>query len=61
MASRTIEAALLGRLERGEYVVNESAVAEAMVASGVLVALQPGNLYAAFVEQDESPARYDLA
>jgi hypothetical protein len=61
MASRIIEAALLRRLERGEYVVDESAVAEAMVASGVLVALQIGNLFTMLVENDESPARHDLA
>jgi hypothetical protein len=61
MASRTIEAALLRRLERGDYVVDESAVAEAMVASGVLVALQPGNLLAMLVQKDESSARHDLA
>ena len=42
MTRMRIDGALRRRLERGEYVVNERAVAEAMVASGVFVALETG-------------------
>ena len=60
MARRVSKAALLRKLRRGDYVVDVSAVADAMVASGVLVAFQPRHPFSALVEQDESPARQDL-
>jgi hypothetical protein len=61
MAGTGIDAALLRRVRRGEYAVDAHAVAAAMLASGVLVAPQPGNLAAAFVEKRQALARRDLA
>jgi hypothetical protein len=61
MSRMGIEGALLRRLERGDYVVDERAVAEAMVASGVFVALQGGQVAAVLVEEDEAGARRDVA
>ena len=61
MTRTRIDGALRRRLERGEYVVNARAVAEAMVASGVFVALETGQLVAVLVEQDEPGAGRDVA
>ena len=61
MTRMRIDGALLRRLERGEYVVDERAVAEAMVASGVFVALESGQFLAVLVEQDETGAGRDVA
>jgi hypothetical protein len=61
MTRMRIDGALRRRLERGEYVVNERAVAEAMVASGVFVALETGQLLSFLAEQDESGAGRDAA
>ena len=61
MSRTRIEGALLRRLERGEYVVDERAVAEAMVASGVFVSLEGGHLGAVLVEESEPGARRDVA
>ena len=61
MTRTRIVRALLRRLERGEYVVDERAVAEAMVASGVLVALETGDLVAMLVEDDDPGAARDVA
>jgi|SoiMethySBSTD1v2_1073268.scaffolds.fasta_scaffold665339_2 hypothetical protein len=61
MTRTRIEAALRRRLERGEYVVEPRAVAEAMLASGVFVTLQTGNVIAVLVEQDEPGAGRDVA
>jgi hypothetical protein len=56
-----IEGALRRRLERGDYVVDPRAVAEAMLASGVFVALQTGDVAAGLVEEDEPGADRDVA
>jgi hypothetical protein len=61
MTRKRNDGALRRRLERREYVVNERAVAEAMIASGVFVAGQTGNLLAVLVEQDEPGAGRDVA
>ena len=62
MTRTRIEAALLRRrLKRGEYVVEPRAVAEAMLASGVFVTLQTGNVIAVLVEEDEPGAGRDVA
>ena len=61
MTRMRIEGALLRRLERGEYVVDERAVAEAMVVSGVFVALEGGQLVAVLVEENDAAARRDVA
>jgi hypothetical protein len=61
MSCTRIEGALLRRLERGEYVVDERAVAEAMVASGVFESLEGGHLVAVLVEESEPGARRDVA
>ena len=61
MTRTRIEAALRRRLNRGEYVVDPKAVAEAMLASGVFVTLQTGNVIAVLVEQDEPGAGRDVA
>ena len=61
MTRTRIEAALRRRLERGEYVVEPRAVAEAMLASGVFVTLQTGNVIAVLVEEDEPGAGRDVA
>ena len=76
MTRTRIEAALRRRLNRGdsdiaahpaepaacaEYVVEPRAVAEAMLASGVFVTLQTGNVIAVLVEEDEPGAGRDVA
>ena len=61
MTRMRIDGALRRRLERGEYVVNERAVAEAKVASGVFVALETGQLLSFLAEQDEPGAGRDAA
>jgi hypothetical protein len=61
MTRTRIVRALLQRLERGEYVVDERAVAEAMLASGVLVALETGDLAAMLVEDDDPGAARHVA
>jgi hypothetical protein len=61
MTRTRIEAALRRRLNRGEYVVDPQAVAEAMLASGVFVTLQTGNVIAVLVEEDEPGAGRDVA
>ena len=61
MTRMRIDGALQRRLERGEYVVDERAVAEAMVASGVFVALERGQFSSVLVEQDETGAGRDVA
>jgi hypothetical protein len=61
MAGMGIDAALLRRLQRGEYAVDALAVAEAMLASGVFVALQSGDLDAALVQKRQPFARRRLA
>ncbi len=61
MTRMRIDGALRRRLERGEYVVDERAVAEAMVASGVFVALEAGQFLSVLAEQDETGAGRDLA
>jgi hypothetical protein len=76
MTRTRIEAALRRRLERGDsdiaahpaepaacanYVVDTRAVAEAMLASGVFVALQTGDVVAVLVEEDEPGAGRDVA
>lgn len=61
MTRMRIDGALLRRLERGEYVVDERAVAEAMVASGVFVALEWGQFLSVLAEQDETGAGRDVA
>ena len=53
MAVTRIKAVLLRRLRRGEYVVDAGAVAEAMLASGVFVALEAGDLMPGGVDNDE--------
>jgi hypothetical protein len=65
MTRTTIEGALRRRLQQGEhgidYVVDARAVAEAMIASGVFVTLQTGNVVAVLVEQHEPGADRDVA
>jgi hypothetical protein len=47
------------RIDVHEYVVDAQAVAEAMLASGVLVASQPAKLASAVVQQHEAGPRRD--
>jgi hypothetical protein len=61
MSRKRIDTALRRTLELGEYVVDAPAVAEAMLASGVLVALQAGDLAAVRAEHDEPFAGLDAA
>ena len=61
MTRMRIESALLRRLQRGEYVVDERAVAEAMVASGVFVTLESGQFVAVLVEENETGPGRDVA
>lgn len=61
MAATRIRAVLLRRLSRGEYVVDARAVAEAMLASGVFVALEAADLMPGRVDHDEPLAGTDLA
>ena len=61
MAATRIRAVLLRRLRRGEYVVDAGAVAEAMLASGVFVALEAGDLMPGGVDHDEPLPGTDLA
>jgi hypothetical protein len=61
MAGSGITPALLGALTRGDYVVDAPAVAEAIVASGVLVTLQPAHWVPIWTLDDESSAGPDLA
>jgi hypothetical protein len=53
--------ALAGALRRGDYVVDEYAVAEAIVASGVLVAATPAQRTTVFTLEDEIASLDDLA
>jgi hypothetical protein len=43
MSGRGIDPTLRRSIERGEYVVNSRAVAEAILRSGVFVSAQPGD------------------
>jgi hypothetical protein len=61
MAATRIRAVLLRRVRRGEYVVDAGAVAEAMLASGVFVALEAANPFSGRVDHDESLPGADLA
>jgi hypothetical protein len=61
MTRTRIVRALLRRLERGEYAVDERAVAEAMLASGVFVALETRELIAVLVENDDPGAARHVA
>jgi hypothetical protein len=61
MAATRIRAMLLRRLEHGEYVVDPRAVAEAMLASGVFVALEAANPVPGRVDHDEPLTGTDLA
>ncbi len=61
MAATRIRAMLLGWLEHGEYVVDPDAVAEAMLASGVFVALEAANLTPGRVDHDEPLTGPDLS
>jgi hypothetical protein len=61
MAVTRFRAMLLRWLEHGEYVVDPSAVAEAMLASGVFVALEAANPAPGRVDHDEPLAGPDVA
>jgi hypothetical protein len=61
MTRTRIEGALRRRLEQGDYVIDPRAVAEAMLASGVFVTLQTGDVVAVLVEEDEPGAGRDVA
>ena len=61
MAGSGITSALRGALVRGDYVVDEHAVAEAIVQSGVLVAAQPAHWLTIWTLEDEAAPGPDLA
>ena len=48
-------------IDPASYYVDPRAVAEAMLASGVFVTLQTGNLVAVLVEEDEPEPDRDVA
>jgi hypothetical protein len=61
MIGKGIDGALRRRLDEGRYVVDPGAVAEAMLASGVFVALETGHFLAVLVEDHEPRAGRDVA
>jgi hypothetical protein len=61
MATTRFRAMLLRWLEHGEYVVDPGAVAEAMLASGVFVALEAANPGPCRVDHDEPLSGPDFA
>jgi hypothetical protein len=61
MAGSGMTPALLGALTRGDYVVDVPAVADAIVASGVLVPTQPAHWLPIWTLEDEPAADGDLA
>jgi hypothetical protein len=61
MAGRGDTAMLARAVTHGEYVVDAVAVAEAMLASGVLVSAKPANWLTFWTLEDEASARFDRA
>jgi hypothetical protein len=67
MVSTSIDATLVERVRRGDYVVDAEAVAEAMLrrwraaGSAVLVPVQPLDGPPVEADEDEAPAGADLA
>jgi hypothetical protein len=61
MAGRGDTAMLAHAVTRGEYVVDAAAVAEAMLASGVLVSAKPAHWLTFWTLDDEASTRFDRA
>jgi hypothetical protein len=59
MAGRGDTATLARAVKRGEYVVDAAAVAEAMLASGVLVSAKPAHWLTFWALHDEARSRFD--
>lgn len=61
MSGRGDTLALACAVRGGDYVVDEAAVADAILASGVLVAAKPQHWLTFWVLDDEAPAFLDTA
>lgn len=61
MSGRGDPLALACAVRGGEYVVDTAAVADAILASGVLVSTKPQNWLTFWVQDDEAPVFRDTA